>query len=133
MAGAGVSGQAGSGGLMPWRVRWWSSVSIRSARSSWSQAAPKFGADGAAVGAAGDGVVQQPGGLGAVGVGGGAGVGAQVVAQVAGDGAGLGEGDQGAGERGGLGAGGEPDGEPAGGDVVDGRRAGVGGGQAVGG
>ena len=88
-------------------------------------------AEGAGVGAAGDAVVQQPGSLRTVFVGGGSGVGAQVVVQVAGDGAGLGEGGQGAGERGRLGAGGDPDGQAAGGDVVDGGAAGVGGEQAV--
>jgi hypothetical protein len=54
-----------------------------------------------------------------------------VVAHVPGDRAGLGEGSQGAAERRGLGAGGEPDGQAAGGDVVDGGAAGVGGEQAV--
>ena len=58
-------------------------------------------------------------------------MGAQVVAQVAGDGAGLGEEGQGIGEGLGLGAGGDPDGQAAGGDVVDGGTAGVGGEQAV--
>ena len=58
-------------------------------------------------------------------------MGAQVVAQVAGDGAGLGENSQGAAEWCGLGAGGDPDGQAAGGDVVDGGAAGVGGEQAV--
>jgi hypothetical protein len=56
---------------------------------------------------------------GAVGVGGGAGVGTQVIANVPGDSAGLGEECQGATERRGLGARGDPDGRAAGGDVVD--------------
>ena len=40
--GPSVSGQACSGRVRPCLARLWSSASIRSARSSWSQAAPKF-------------------------------------------------------------------------------------------
>jgi len=56
--------------------------------------------DRAEVGAAGDAVLHQPGGLGLVGVGGGAGVDAQLGFQRVGDGSGADEADQAAGETG---------------------------------
>ena len=65
--------------------------------------------DGAEVGA-GDGVAQQAGGLGVVGVAGGASVEAELVLQVALDGAGVDEAGQVLGKRRLLGAGGQPDG-----------------------
>jgi hypothetical protein len=86
---------------------------------------------GGEVGGAGGGVFHEPGGLGLVGVVAGAGVDAQLGAQVLADGAGLDEAHQAAGEGGWLGVGGEPDGEAAGGDVVDGFAAAVGVGDAV--
>jgi hypothetical protein len=89
------------------------------------------GADRAGVGVAGDGVAQQPGGLGVVGVAGGAGVAAELGLEVALDGAGGDEAGQALGEGRVLGAGGEPDGQPPGGDVVDGAVLGVGGGGAL--
>src|SRR5689334_15665297 len=81
--------------------------------------------DRAGVGA-GDGVAQQAGGLGVVGVGGGAGVAAELVLKVALDGAGVDEAGQALGERRLLRAGGQPDGQPTGGDMVDGAVLGVG-------
>ena len=88
-------------------------------------------ADRAEVGAAGDAVLQEPGGLGLVGVGAGAGVDAELGLERRADGAGVDEADQALGEGRGLGPGGQPDGQPPGGEVVDGAALGVGGGDAV--
>ena len=87
--------------------------------------------DRAEVGAAGDAVFHQPGGLGLVGVGAGAGVDAQLGLQRVADGAGADEADQVLGEDRRLRPGGQADGQPPGGDVVDGAAPGVGGGDAV--
>ena len=96
MRGPSVSGQAGSGARLLCRAR--ALESRVSARSIWSQAAPKFSPTAAEVGAAGDAVFHQPGGLRPVGVGGGAGVEAQLGLQRVTDGPGVHEADQGAGE-----------------------------------
>ena len=88
--------------------------------------------DRAEVGAAGDAVLHQPGGLRLVGVGGaGAGVDAQLGLQRVADGAGADEADQAAGEDRCLRPGGQADGQPPGGDVIDRAAPGVGGGDAV--
>ena len=63
-------------------------------------------ADGADVGAAGDAVLQEPGGFGLVGVGAGAGVDAELGFERVADGAGFDEADQALGEDRGLGTGG---------------------------
>ena len=63
-------------------------------------------ADRADVGAAGDAVLQEPGGFGLVGVGAGAGVDAELGLERVADGAGFDEADQALGEDRGLGAGG---------------------------
>jgi hypothetical protein len=76
-------------------------------------------------------VLQQPGGLRVVGVGGGEGVFAQLGLEVRADRSGLDEADQAAGEVGALRAGGQPTGQPPGGDVVDNCAAVVGFGDAV--
>ena len=70
-------------------------------------------------GAAGDAVLHEGGGLGAVGVVAGAGVDAQLGLQRRADRAGFGEADQGLGEDRCLRAGGQPDGQPPGGDMID--------------
>ena len=77
-------------------------------------------ADRADLGAAGDAVLQEPGGFGLVGVGAGAGVDAQLGFERVADRAGFDEADQALGEDRGLGPGGQPDGQPPGGEVVDG-------------
>ena len=105
--------------------------SIRSARSSWSQAVPKFsptGPRGAPAGA----VVHEPGGLRVVRIGAGAGVDAQLGLERLADRSGLDEVDQALGEDGWLRPGGQPDGQPPGGDMVDGAAPAVGCGDAVG-
>ena len=99
---------------------------MRSARSIWWQAAPKFSPIGPEVGAAAGAVAVEPGGLEMVRVVAGAGVDAQLGLQLGADGAGAGEAGQAAGEVGVLGAGGQPDGQPPGGDVIDGAVPGVG-------
>ena len=65
-------------------------------------------ADRAEVGAAGEGVAQEAGGLGVVAVGGGPGVEAELVLEVGLDGAGVDEAGQALGEGRLLGAGGQP-------------------------
>ena len=88
--------------------------------------------DRAEVGAAGDAVLEEPGGLRMVGVGGaGAGVDAQLGLQRLADRAGADEADQAAGEDRCLRPGGQADGQPPGGDVIDRGAPGVGGGDAV--
>src|SRR4029077_5990585 len=87
--------------------------------------------DRAEVGAAGDAVLHQPGGLCLVGVGAGAGVDAQLGLQCVADGSGADEADQALGEDRRLRPGGQADRQAPGGDVVDGAAPGVGGGDAV--
>ena len=137
---AGQGGDPGSVGLGPRLLRqalWRAGpvacrpASMTSARSIWSQAAPKFSPTGPRLGAAGDAVFHEPGGLGLVRVGAGAGVDAQLGLQRLADRAGVDEADQAAGEDRRLRPGGQPDGQPPGGDVVDGAAPGVGGGDAV--
>ena len=85
----------------------------------------------AEVGAAGDAVLHQPGGLGLVSVGAGAGVDAQLSLQRLADRSGADEPDQVLGEDRRLRLGGQTDGEAPGGDVIDGASPGVCGGDAV--
>ena len=87
--------------------------------------------DRAEVGAAGDAVFHQPGGLGPVSVGGGAGVNAQLGLQRVADGPGVNEADQALGEHRCLRPGGQADRQAPGGDMVDRATSGVGGGDAV--
>jgi hypothetical protein len=87
--------------------------------------------DRAEIGAAGDAVLHQPGGLGPVRVGGGAGVDAQLGLQRVADGPGADEADQAAGEDRRLRPGRQADGQPPGGDMVDGAAPGVGSGDAI--
>src|SRR5689334_14670021 len=77
--------------LVPCRVRSRRSASMRSAWSIWWQVALKFVRDGAEVGAAGGAVLHEPGGLGLVEVGSGAGVDAEPVLEVAVDDSGVDE------------------------------------------
>jgi hypothetical protein len=129
--GPAVSGQAGSGALPPHRARACAPASRVSARSIWSQAAPKFSPTRAEVGAAGDAVFHQPGGLRLVREGAGAGVDAQLGLQRMADVPGADEADQVLGEDRRLRPGGQADGQPPGGDMIDGAAAGVGGGDAI--
>jgi hypothetical protein len=87
--------------------------------------------DRAEFGAAGDAVVQEPGGLGPVSMGGGAGVDAQLGLQRVSDRPCFCEADQGLGEGRGLRPGRQPDPQPPGGDVIDRSVPRVGGGDAV--
>ena len=105
---------------------------MRSARSIWWQAAPKFSPTGPRRGAAADGVAVEPGRLEMIGVGAGAGVDAQLGLQLGADRAGAGEADQAPGQDRVLRAGGHPDGQPPGGDIIDGAVPGVGVGGAEG-
>jgi hypothetical protein len=77
-------------------------------------------ADQAEVGAAGDAVLHEQGGLQLVGIGAGAGVDAQLGLHRRADRSGLGEADQALGEDRLLRAGGQPNGQALGGIVVDG-------------
>ena len=83
------------------------------------------------VGAAGDAVLHQPGGLRPVSVGGGAGVDAQLGLQRVTDGPGADEADQAAGKDRRLRPGRQANRQPTGGDMVDRAAPGVGGGDAV--
>jgi hypothetical protein len=88
--------------------------------------------DRAEIGAASDAVLEEPGGLRMVGVGGaGPGVDPQLGLQRLADRAGADETDQALGEDRWLRPGGQADGQPPGGDVIDGAAPGVGGGDAV--
>jgi hypothetical protein len=88
-------------------------------------------ADRPEVGAPAGAVGREPGGLGVVRVGAGAGVDAQLGLERLADRSGLDEVDQAPGEDRCLGPGGQPDGQPPGGDMIDGAAAGVGLGGAV--
>ena len=88
-------------------------------------------ADRAEVGAAGDAVVHEPGGLGLVGVGGGAGVDAQLGLQCLGDRPVSTKRTRAWAKTGVLRPGGQPDRQPSGGDVIDWAVPRVGGGDAV--
>ena len=85
----------------------------------------------AEVSAAADAVVQEPAGLGVVGVGAGAGVDAQLGLERLADRACFGEADQAVGEVRCLRPGGQPDGQPPGGDMIDAAALAVSGGDAV--
>ena len=105
---------------------------MASAWSIWSQTAPKLSPMRPRSRAAGDGVLQEPGGLRPAGVGRVSGPGGGALPEGVGDAAGAGEVDQAAHEVGVvLGAGQQPQGQAAGGDVVDGAAAGVGFGDAA--
>ena len=129
--GPSVSGQAGSGARPPRRARACSAGEQDVGAVDLVAGGAEVLPDRAEVGAAGDAVFHQPGGLGLVRVGAGAGVEAQLGLQRLADRAGADEPDQAAGEDRRLRPGGQPDGQPPGGDVVDGAAPGVGGGDAV--
>ena len=126
--GPSVSGQACSGWPRPCLARSWSSASITSARSIWSQAAAEVLPDRPEVGAPAGAVFHQPGGLRTVRVVAGAGVDAQLGLERRADRSGFGEADQALGEDRCLRPGRQPDGQPPGGDVIDGAAAAVRGG-----
>jgi hypothetical protein len=123
-----VSGQAGSGALPPRRARVWALASREQGVSAVDLVAggAEVLPDRAEVGAAGDAVFHQPGSLGLVGVGAGAGVEAQLGLQCVAYGPGAGEADQVLGEDRGLRPGGQADGQPPGGDVINSAAPGVG-------
>ena len=93
---------------------------MRSARSIWSQAAPKFSPIGPTSVPRATQYCSEPGGLRLVGVVSGAGVDAQLGLERRADRAGFDEADQALGEVRCLRPGGQPDGQPPGGDVIDG-------------
>ena len=130
--GPSVSGHDASGARPRCRARACAPASRVSARSIWSQAAPKFSPTGPRSAPRAMQYSNEPGGLRLVGVGGaGAGVDAQLGLQRLADRAGADEADQALGEDRCLRPGGQADGQPPGGDVIDRAAPGVGGGDAV--